>query len=84
MVPDKGEDFKSFRMRLREVGDMCDLSNLTEEQCYILKYQTTVNDEGLKQQMIVMATKDFEPSTPWWMRNSQHRRVPEWWNKGAV
>ena len=59
MTPDKGEDFKSFRMRLREVGDMCDLSNLTEEQCYIIKYQTTVNDEGLKQQLIANVNRNL-------------------------
>ena len=52
MTPDRGEDFKAFRMRLREVGDMCDLSHMREEDCYIIKYHTAVNDEGLKQQMI--------------------------------
>ena len=52
MTPDRGEDFKAFRMRLREVGDMCDLSNMREEDCYIIKYHTAVNDEGLKQQLI--------------------------------
>ena len=52
MTPDRGEDFKAFRMRLTEVGDMCDLSNMSEQDCYIIKYHTAVNDEGLKQQLI--------------------------------
>ena len=52
MTPDRGEDFKAFRLRLREVGDMCDLSNMTEQDCYVSKYHTAVNDEGLKQQLI--------------------------------
>ena len=49
MTPDRGED---FRMRLREVGDMCDLSNMREDDCYVIKYHTACNDEGLKQQLI--------------------------------
>ena len=52
MTPDRGEDFKAFCMRLREVGDMCDLSNMREEDCYVIKYHTACNDKGLKQQLI--------------------------------
>ena len=49
MVPEPQEDFKSFRLCLREIGDTCKLNEMTEEELYIYKYHTTKQDKSLRQ-----------------------------------
>ena len=60
MRPDKGEDFRDFRLRLKEVGDMCELHKLTEEECYVYKYHTCINDNALKQHLLTIMGKPLK------------------------
>ena len=57
MQPERGENFRDFRMRLRDVADTADLEKLTVNDLFLYKYHTTVNDEALKQALITMAGK---------------------------
>ena len=60
MVPDSQEDFRHFIRRVREVGDTCELRELTEEQIYIYKYITSMNDEMLRQHLMTMGDKSLK------------------------
>ena len=55
MTPEKGENFRDFRLRLKDTAETADLQTLTVNDLVLYKYHTTVNDDHLKHALAGMS-----------------------------